>query len=278
MKSIKKGIIFLVNSNVLVALSAGALTKISLLKFGSESNDVPIFIVMATLLAYNYIRLNEFREDRLQWYRHWFENNRIPFVITNIIAVVVLIILWIVIPISWKALLVLIPFSIITIFYVKPTLFSIGNWSAIRGVPFVKILSIALSWAGVTVLFPIMQEFEAFRSLHWIAFFECFLFIIALTIPFDIRDVHSDSKKMQTIPQIIGVNWSKWMAIFFLILILILEHYYFSYWHFQTNKTIVLFALLSVLIAKTTSKRPRLYTSFWIESVPILWLLLILYF
>lgn len=277
MNSLKKVLNFIVQSNIWVALSAGALTKITLLKFKTESNFIPLFVICASVLAYNYIRINELKEARLNWYRVWFDENKSLFIVVNILAGLGILVCWIFIPVKWVSLLVLIPFLILTFLYVKPTVFD-NNILSLRSVPFLKMMSIALSWAGVTVLFPIMQETGSLNELAWIEFFERFLFVFALTIPFDIRDVNIDSEQMHTIPQVIGGKWSKWLAILFLVLVLILEHQYFAFWHFEANKTYVLFAYLSVLILNSTPKRSRWYTSFWVEGVPILWLLLILYF
>ncbi len=267
----------MIQSNILVALSAGALTKISLLKFRSDTDLIPLFVVCATVLAYNYIRMNELTEERLNWYREWYDKNKSLFYAVNVVAVIGLTVSWLLIPLKWYAILTIIPFLILTFLYVKPTIIK-SNLTALRAVPFLKILNISFCWAGVTVLFPLFQEFGRIDELVWIEFFERFLFVFALTIPFDVRDVKIDSESMQTIPQVIGVQWSKRLAILFLLLILILDNSFFETWHFQTNKTVILFVFLSFLIVKTTPEKSRFHTSFWVEGVPILWLLIILYF
>ena len=276
MNSIKKILDLLIQSNINVALSAGALTKITLLRFQSGSDMIPLFVVFSSVLAYNYMRIIELKEERLNWYREWYEKNKLFFWFINIVVAIGLLILLFFIAFKWYALLVMLPFFILTFLYVKPTIFK-SNLKALRAIPFFKILNIAFCWAGVTVLFPLIQEFGVADKLVWIEFFERFLFVIALTIPFDIRDVKIDSESMQTIPQIIGVKGAKLLAILFLILILILDYSFFTNWYFQRVKTIVLFLILAVLILKSSPDRSRFFTSFWVESVPIIWLLLILY-
>ena len=50
-------------------------------------------------------------------------------------------------------------------------------------------------------------------------FFERFLFIMAITIPFDIRDLKIDNQVgLKTIPSILGIKKSKMIAYFLLIL------------------------------------------------------------
>ena len=247
MYSLKKTLDLLIQSSVVVALSAGALTKITLLRFNSESDLIPLFVVFSTVLSYNYIRLNELKEERMSWYRKWFEKNKLFFWILNIIVAFGLLISSVLISLKGYALLVILPFFILTFLYVKPPFFK-SELKSLRSLPFFKILNIAFCWAGVTVLFPMVQEFGVADKLVWIAFFERFLFVIALTIPFDIRDVQIDSHSMQTIPQVIGVQGAKWLAILFLSLILILDYNFFENWYFQWGKTVVLFLLLAVLI------------------------------
>ena len=50
-------------------------------------------------------------------------------------------------------------------------------------------------------------------------------FIIAITIPFDIRDVEYDKKKTYTIPMLVGDKMAKKIAVFFLLLFLIIDSY-----------------------------------------------------
>ena len=277
MNILKKVLDLLIQSNIVVALSAGALTKITLLRFNSESDLIPLFVVFSSVLAYNYMRIMELKKERLSWYRDWYEKNKLFFWFVNIIVAIGVLILGFIIAFKWYALLVMVPFFILTFLYVKPSIFK-SDLKALRAVPVFKILNISFCWAGVTVLFPLVQEFGVPDKLVWVEFFERFLFVIALTIPFDIRDVKIDSESMQTIPQIIGVKGAKWLAILFLCLILLLDYSFFVSWHFQKVKTMVLFLFLMVLILKSNPERSRYFTSFWVESVPIIWLILILYF
>ena len=55
------------------------------------------------------------------------------------------------------------------------------------------------------------------EPLYYLALFERFLFIFAITIPFDIRDVNYDAFHLSTIPQYFGINTAKWIAFFALL-------------------------------------------------------------
>ena len=51
------------------------------------------------------------------------------------------------------------------------------------------------------------------------------VFIIAITIPFDIRDVEYDKKKTYTIPMLVGDKMAKKIAVFFITFFLIIDSY-----------------------------------------------------
>lgn len=86
-----------------------------------------------------------------------------------------------------------------------------------REIPYIKVYLIAITWAVVLILFPILNEgkFEWHVVLHGIAHA---VFIISAAIPFDIRDVKFDRDSHKTIPQLIGIKWAKLTSTLLLIL------------------------------------------------------------
>ena len=85
-----------------------------------------------------------------------------------------------------------------------------------------------------------------------------------------------DAKNLQTIPQQIGIKNTKGLAYFLLFLFLALDFLKEN----ATSKHILATFLIAALISGFTwfanAKRNSYYTSFWVESVPIVWLLLLL--
>ena len=80
----------------------------------------------------------------------------------------------------------------------------------LRDLNFIKIALIALVWAYVTVLLPLIEWEVALRFEHLLIYSERCLFIFAITLPFDIRDWAIDKKQgVLTIPAIIGVFKTK---------------------------------------------------------------------
>ena len=144
----------------------------------------------------------------------------------------------------------------------------------LRDVPGIKLFLIAFSWAGVTVFFPIVQnEVEISKSII-LLFFERFLFIIAITIPFDIRDIDYDNPKLFTLPQVLGIKKSKIVAIISLSLFFLME----LYSSFNSENSILVISVVaiisSVLVGFSSKAQSNYYSSFWIEGIPIIWFLL----
>lgn len=84
--------------------------------------------------------------------------------------------------------------GLVAVLYAIPVL---PSGLRIRELPFVKILAIAFVWAWIgSLLYP--SEWDTRAVL---LFFQRFLFIFAITIPFDLRDLTADRKKgILTVP------------------------------------------------------------------------------
>ena len=90
----------------------------------------------------------------------------------------------------------------------------------LRDFPFIKIFLIAFTWAWVTVIVPLWE----IRNVGiWWLFFERFFFILAITLPFDIRDLSLDKvQKTKTLPSLIGVEKTKRLSFLMLGISIIL--------------------------------------------------------
>ncbi|WP_147296431.1 UbiA prenyltransferase family protein [Lutibacter oceani] len=142
-----------------------------------------------------------------------------------------------------------------------------------RYFPTVKIFSIALAWAGISVLFPLVEAEIKFNSTIYIEFIQRILILIAITIPFDIRDVKSDFKSLKTLPQLFGVKKSKILGTVLLVLFVIL-----GFWNnFFLTTDIIIAIITGIFLWFSSEIKSRYYTGFWVESIPIIWLILIIF-
>ena len=115
--------------------------------------------------------------------------------------------------------------ALFSIWYVVP-IFSFR----LREISLVKAPLVALVWTGILVVFPQLesvhftQDFMAFP----LAFFCYFL---ALTIPFDVRDLSLDATTHDTIPMVLGVGRSRCLAgILLVVSILIIAKFNQNSW------------------------------------------------
>ena len=99
-----------------------------------------------------------------------------------------------------------------------------------------------------------------------------FLILSSLLIPFEIIDSPFDPISLQTIPQKFGINKSKLFGMLMVIPFMILEYIKSS----SSIISVFIGFITVVLIHFSSTHRNKYYTSFWVESVPIFWLILLL--
>lgn len=158
----------------------------------------------------------------------------------------------------------------ITYFYSHSVFRKFDNLRRVTGV---KILIIASIWTGATVLLPGLSEHLVSTHGLWAESFQRLLIVVVLTLPFDIRDIRVDYLEIKTIPQLIGIRNTKVLSFTLLVLILTVEM--ISPYKAQSSQ-LVLFLILSVLAVITYRLKiyqPRYFASFWIEGIPVIWLL-----
>ena len=269
MQFIKRLLDFYIYSNIHVSIAAYCLTKITLLEFGLNENISPLFVFFATLVSYNFIRYYNILKINIVFAK-WIKSNKLQLFLLNLVSLIFLIIL--IFKLQLQAYFILIPFALATFFYVVP--FNSQNIN-LRNIAGLKLFLITISWAGVTVLFPIINNEYLFTKDVWLVFFQRFIFLFAITIPFDIRDLNFDIPEIRTLPQIIGLKKSKYLGSILLLIFFISEHFSFSIFKNSLLITSMITIISLVLLNLSTEHKSNYYTSFWVEAVPIFWLLII---
>jgi hypothetical protein len=134
----------------------------------------------------------------------------------------------------------------------------------LRDIPGAKIYIIAIIWVLVCGLMPALVANTLNSTVIWLCLSH-FLFMIAITIPFDIRDITLDDQTKKTIPQIIGKQYSVYLSIILLIgsqAILIILH---------PNIGSIIFSVIGVVVLfKVRPNRPELYFSGLTDGLLIL--------
>ena len=275
MRFLKKILDFYIFSNIHVAFAGFCITKITLLKYQVFENYIPFFVASTIVFSYNFIRFYEIKTNKLQWFKKWFEANKVLLFLLFLVSIIGSVFLFFKMNLNVNSIAILSFFSFMTLFYVVPITKVNKKELSFRNFPFIKIYSISIAWAGVSVLFALSVYNIDFSKDVWLEFSQRILILIAITLPFDIRDLDSDPKELKTIPQLLGVLKSKIYGSFLLILFFFLELLKSEK---QLISTILIALITLVFLVFSSPKKNRYYTSFWVESIPIFWLIILMYF
>lgn len=266
MKFFKSIFEFYINSSIHVALAVYALIRITEAYFNLEYNEpLNYFIFYGTITGYNFVKYAGIAK-----LHHLSLTKNLRLIqIFSLICFVLMVYYAYHLPAN--ILISFIPFGMLTFLYAVP-IFK-GLTLNLRNTASVKIVVIALVWAGVTTLIPLISQGIPLDFNSLLYFTERFLFVIVLTLPFDIRDMKFDKKHLQTIPQLIGVERTKKLGFVLLGIIMLIEFFVAPNSSFKLP-FIVIFMLLIFLIQRASRNQTKYYASFWVEAVPIFWILL----
>jgi len=171
-----------------------------------------LFALFSTLVAYNSQRLLKAREGKKTPWLDWVnQHSKSLWALTLFSAIVAGFCLIQIIQLKYDALLLLIFASASSVLYV----IRIGKKNA-REVPYLKIHLIAFTWVFILVLFPLLNE-NIDAHVLWM-FVAHYFYVVAVTIPFDIRDLKYDDPSHKTIPQVLGVFFAKINGVVLLML------------------------------------------------------------
>jgi hypothetical protein len=170
---------------------------------------------------------------------------------------------------TFKTFLFMVCLGIITLLYTLPFLPKTKN---LRDVSGLKIFVIAFVWTGATVGLPLLEAGKGYRYLT--TEITCyalsrFFLIIALTIPFEIRDSKLDRPYLKTLPQWVGVRYTKIIGV--LLSLLSLMFLVLSGKDLASFSLILYVAIIGFIFFSNQDNCPY-YSSFWVESLPFLWL------
>jgi hypothetical protein len=268
----KKIFKFYINANIHVAIAVMCLLQVVSVYLNIEVFYEALFLFLSTFVSYNFIRYRKWKDNELKSeLLEWFENNYKVLIFLNLLALIGL--LFYVFHFKVSTMLLIVPFAGVTLLYMVPVFKFIGLNTPLRSLPTIKIFSISFSWAGLVVFLPAAENEILFEPTTVYLFLMTFLFVITLTLPFDIRDVNFDNDKIKTFPQRFGVNLTKLIGVCCLFVMLIIELL-----TFQSNiVTVIISVLLILLILFSSISQSKYYASFWVEGIPIVWWALYLF-
>ena len=257
----------LINSNIFVATSIVSLLLSSQLLLQSKNGNINVFVFFATLFTYNFQRIVRIKKGISHKRKEWVLNNR-DF-IYSLITFSGFISLFFFFQFNPNTQILILTTGIISVLYPF----------GLRKIPFLKIFIISSIWTISSMGLLISENNLPLNSNTILQLFSRFLFVFAITIPFDIRDVKYDKNNIKTIPILLGTFISKLIAILSLIALKIISFYQYLYYNLSVNILIAIIlccCFSSILIIKSDENKDDFYFSFWIESLSIFFYLFLM--
>ncbi|MCB9170998.1 MAG: hypothetical protein H6597_02175 [Flavobacteriales bacterium] len=231
---------------------------------------------LATVSAYGFMRLAGIPDgiaasDHLAWVHRHRQAMRTLVLVSGAGSAALLV------PLAREAWWVALFLGPAIALYVMPI--RIGALRGLRYVPFLKVFLIALVWSGVVVVFPFAAHRAEGSPLLWFLVVERACFVLAITLPFDVRDMHADDPAQRTIPQVFGPKATKLLALVFLLvsLVIITLVSITQGYHGALLGAGIGYLLTAVLILRSTSGRDAVHYNLLLDGtlifVPVLALL-----
>ena len=263
MNALKRIFEFYINSSIHVALAVLSLVLITVLEFNLKlPNSYWYFVFFGTITGYNFVKYAPIAGLHHRSLAKSLKTIQVfSFLCFGLL-------LYFSFQLSYKTLLFSGIFAVLTVLYAIPFL----NTRSLRTVKGLKIFVVALVWAGVTVLVPLIEAEHALSTTTWITFIERFLIVVALVLPFEIRDLPYDQSVLGTLPQLLGLAATNILATGMTGIAFILEAFKdtISFPYAISLLFICLQAAFATFFAN--KQQSKYYASFWVEAIPILWL------
>ncbi len=181
---------------------------------------------------------------------------------------------------------ILVPVGLLSVGYAIPIFKTKSNYVTLREISILKIFIISFVWGIATVGIPILHYNGNIQDINtWMMLVRRMLFVFAITIPFDIRDLVTDSEEnLKTIPGLLGLKRSKALAYAAMAIFIILLFFYYDYslknwilgFHSDTLPLLLSAVVATYFIFASSQKRNRYYYLFILDGTMILQFLLVL--
>ncbi len=179
-----------------------------------------------------------------------FYNYKLFFInlISSLLTILILTLLTFQSHLSFLSYSILVISFLITFFYFS-TIFKIN----LRSVPYLKLFLIVTIWVLLTSFIPLVEKkvFD-FESLDYLFMLERFIFLTAMALVFDLRDIGFDiQNKLKTIPNQLGILYTKLLIVILLIIwLFICLNIYSRYIYFTVLFTFLLGTMSVLLVNK----------------------------
>ncbi|GGD87140.1 hypothetical protein [Planktosalinus lacus] len=261
---------FYIQSSIHVALAIVSLTLLS----GTYLNIRPDFYLMgfvftAAITGYNFVKY----AGIAKWYHRRLTNSLKTIQLFSLFAFFAMVFFFWHLPVSIQFIAVI--SGLLTLLYAVPLK---RKWKNFRSIPGMKLVLIALVLVLTTVLMPAFYGETDIESTILLLCLLRFFWVIVLILPFEIRDMRVDAISLVTIPQQLGVFKTKLFGSVLLGSLALAEIYFHTLFNNSLWVVFVILFATSLTLWYSSEKRSFYFTAFWVEAIPIAWLILELVF
>jgi hypothetical protein len=258
---------FYINASIHVALAVVALCVFACRQYDLTIDfSLLVFIFLSSITAYNFVKY----APLAKLYHKRLTDNLKQIQVFSFLVFIGLVVS--VFYIDLQIIAVCSIMGLLTLLYALPV-----RRRNLREIALLKVFVIALIWATTTYLLPFLNESILWNDLGWkwyFNYFEHFVWVVMLMIPFEIRDLKYDRKHIKTIVSVMGVFKTKVLS-FSIILLLAFYRIFIDH---PKQLWVYIFVYLSLLAGIGLSKEVQkpYYSSFFIEALPVFWMILTL--
>lgn len=269
MRILRKVFDFYIQSSIHVALSVYSLVQMTCFMFHiPQDNPMVNFAFFGTIVGYNFVKYESLVRAN---------KNQLGLKLKSIVILSFLSLLSVgfyFFQLQRITQIVSVAVFILTLLYTLPFF---PNRKNARNWVGVKIYIVSLCWVGVTLVLPILNAGISITADFYLKSIQRFILIFVLILIFEIIDLAKDDPHLKTVPQQIGVKRTKKLGYILLLIFCVLELFNsnFNYNIEYLLLVIAIAIIVALFLAVVNQKRSKYYTSFWVESVPILWWLML---
>lgn len=243
MLAFRKIVDFYIQSSIHVGFAVFCLVQLSVQQWNSYS----FLVLFGTIVGYNFLKYSE-------WFfsTHFFRIQYIGILVVTLISAI---------GFSWFFLQqdAVVQLNLILAFGL------VVLYPFVRKIGWLKPFYVSFVVSYITLFVPLKHVEE----VNWL-FVQRFLLLSSVMIPFEILDSSKDAVAMKTLPHCFGIPRTKQIG-YGLVGLFCMTSFHTLSIHYPY----FIYALSSgVAICFSSQKRSWYYTSFWVESLPIVWWLI----
>jgi len=275
MQVLKRILNFYLNSSIHVAFAASALTWVTLIELDLKLDKYLLyFVFFSTITGYNFVKYFGVAKFHHRSLAGWLK------VIQVFSFMAFLAMCFVALYLELNTLILIGILGVVTFFYAIPVMlpkrYLFDDHKNLRQIGGLKVYVIALVWTFTSVCLPVVNEAVSIDADVIILGLQRFCYVLVLMLPFEIRDLNYDSLKLATIPQKIGIKKTKIIGVLLLLLFVLLDYFKDTLKQETLLSTVIIALITFVLLMFSNKNQSKYYSAFWVESLPIIWLLILL--